>query len=217
MGVFVCQYAERVARRSPLNFRQKDLDRVGAREMIINELLEGRINPTWRMVNTDRVEETEGICKEVRKKATRSRHGAEKKCQKKQEDKSPASKKVSDLKEKQKENSEEATKGEEERKALVKWPKGNSNEWIKFDEDVTEILKVIHASHEKKAEIEQRIIYNIGKERCGVKEVKQKTQPSGPSKRQMKCNNLRKEIKKLTRAYKNAPEEEKAVEQLSKE
>merc|ERR1712240_731718 len=125
-GVFVCQYAERVARRSPLNFRQKDLDRVGAREMIINELLEGRINPTWRMVNTDRVEETEGICKEVRKKATRSRHGAEKKCQKTQKDKSPASKKVSDLKEKQKENSKEATKGEEERKALVKWPKGNS-------------------------------------------------------------------------------------------
>ena len=217
-GVFVCQYAERVARRSPLNFRQKDLDRVGAREMIINELLEGRINPTWQMVNSDRVEETEGICKEVRKKATRSRHGAEKKCQKKQKDKSPASKKVSDLKEKQKESSEEATKGEEERKAEVKWPKGNSNEWSKFNEDVTEILKVIHAPHEKKAEIEPRIIYNIGKERFGVKEVKQKTQPSGPSKRQKKCINLRKEIKKLTRAYKNAPDEEKeAIAQLSKE
>merc|ERR1711872_1176792 len=112
------------------------------------------------MVNSDREENTKGICKEVRKKATRSRHGAEKKCQKKQEDKSPASKKVSDLKEKQKESSEEAIKGEEERKALVKWPKGNSKEWSKFDEDVTKILKVIHTSHEKKAEIEPRIIYN---------------------------------------------------------
>ena len=65
-----------------MNFRQKDLDRVGAREMIINELLEGRINPTWQMVNSDREEETKGTCKEVRKKETRSRHEAEKKCQK---------------------------------------------------------------------------------------------------------------------------------------
>ena len=118
-GVFVCQYAERVARRSPLNFRQKDLDRVGAREMIINELLEGRINPTWQMVNSDRVEETEWICKEVKKKVTRSRHGAEKKCQKKLKDRTPTSKKGSNRNERRKESSEEATEGEEERLALV--------------------------------------------------------------------------------------------------
>ena len=48
--------------------------------------------------------------------------------------------------------------------------------------------------------------------------MKQKTKPSGPSKRQKKCNNLRKEIKKLTQAYRNAPEEEKeAIDQLGKE
>ena len=82
-GVFVCQYAERIARRSPLNFRQKDLDRVGAREMMINELLEGKINTAWQMVNWDGVEETKRICKELEKKGTGSRHGAERKCQKK--------------------------------------------------------------------------------------------------------------------------------------
>ncbi len=50
-GVFLCQYAERVARRSSLNFNQKDLDLAGARERMTQELLEGRINPDWRMVN----------------------------------------------------------------------------------------------------------------------------------------------------------------------
>ena len=51
-----------------------------------------------------------------------------------------------------------------------------------------------------------------------MKEVNQKSHPSGPSKRQKKCKELRKEIKKLTQAYKNDPEEEKeAINQLGKE
>ena len=51
-----------------------------------------------------------------------------------------------------------------------------------------------------------------------MKEVNQKSHPSGLSKRQKKCKELRKEIKKLTQAYKNAPEEEKeAINELGKE
>ena len=50
-GVFLCQYAERVARRSLLNFSQKDLDLACAREMMKQELLEERINPEWQMKN----------------------------------------------------------------------------------------------------------------------------------------------------------------------
>ena len=42
-GVFVCQYAERLAREVPLNFKQEDLKE--AREMMAKELLEGRIKP----------------------------------------------------------------------------------------------------------------------------------------------------------------------------
>ena len=51
-GVFVCQYAEKIARRSPLNFSQKDLNHplARARDRMIQELLEGRINLEWRMV-----------------------------------------------------------------------------------------------------------------------------------------------------------------------
>ena len=50
-GVFVCQYAEKIARRSPLNFSQKDLNHplARARDRMIQELLEGRINLEWRM------------------------------------------------------------------------------------------------------------------------------------------------------------------------
>merc|ERR1739840_48349 len=38
-------------RRSTLNFSQKDLYSADARERMTQELLEGRINPDWRMVN----------------------------------------------------------------------------------------------------------------------------------------------------------------------
>ena len=134
----------------------------------------------------------------------------------KQEDITPGLMKESDQ-ERPKEISKENT-DLEGRKERVKWPTANSKEWIKFDEDVTKILKVIHSSHENKAEVHPRIIYNIGKDRFGIKEVNQKSHPSGPSKRQKKCKELRKEIKKLTQAYKNAPEEGKdAINELVKE
>ena len=88
----------------------------------------------------------------------------------------------------------------------------------RFDDDVTSILKQIHSSHENKAETHPRIIYAVGLDRFGVKEVEQKPRPAGPSKRQRKCKELREEIKKLEKAYKNAPEEEKeAINQLQQE
>merc|ERR1739842_171177 len=62
-----------------------------------------------------------------------------------------------------------------------------SKERIKFDEDVTNILKFVHSSHENKAEAHPEIIFRVGKDRFGAKEAKQKTQSSGPSKRQKKC------------------------------
>merc|ERR1712050_270613 len=86
---------------------------------------------------------------------------------------------------------------EEGRKERINWPKANSKEWIKFDEDVTNILKLVHSSHENKAETHPGIIFRVGSDRFGVKEAKQKTQSSGPSKRQKKCKALREEIKKL--------------------
>ena len=52
--------------------------------------------------------------------------------------------------------------GEKRRKERINWPKANSPEWTRFDDDVTSILKQIHSSHENKAETNPRIIYAVG-------------------------------------------------------
>ena len=217
-GVFVCQYAERIARRSSLNFSQKDLDLVGAREKMIQELLEGRINPEWQMANwlneVGRKQRNNEENKDKVKTVKIEKHQSRKQ---KNKEKTGA-KKESILKERPKEMNEGHPEGKERRKERINWPKANSLEWSKFDEDVTNILKHIHSSHESKAEAHPRIIYAVGMERFGVKAVKQKPQPAGPSKRQRKCKELREEIKILKETYKNAPEEEKeAINQLQQE
>ena len=60
-GVFICQYAERLAREMPLNFKQEDLNE--AREMMTKELLEGRIKPEGHR----RVQEEEGWKRQKRR------------------------------------------------------------------------------------------------------------------------------------------------------
>ena len=221
-GVFLCQYAERVARRSSLNFNQKDLDLAGAREMMTQELLEGRINPEWRMANwvkeVGRNHNNSERNNDKRKRKVNTCKVAKQDQKRKQHVKLEAIEKESDLKERPTETSKGKSEGEERRKERINWPKTNSSEWIKFDEDVTTILKGIHSSNENKAETHPKIIYAVGYDRFGVKEVKQKRKSAGPSKRQMKCKKLREEIKVLKETYKNAPEEEKeAINQLQQE
>ena len=226
-GVFLCQYAERIARKSSLNFNQKDLNLACARERMTQELLEGRINPEWRTVNwvsevykiqKNRNENKE---KEITCTAEKQYH-----CRTQKEngikgraEKSLASKKESSQKQRPKATSKGSKiEVEERRKERIKWPKANSKEWVSFDEDVTNILKLVHSSHEKKAEAHPEIIFAIGSDRFGVNEAKQKPQSSGPSKRQKKCKKVREEIKQLKETYKNAPNEEKeAINQLQQE
>ena len=228
-GVFLCQYAERIARRSSLNFSQKDLDLACARERMTQELLEGRIIPEWRMVNwVNEVWKNQNNRNENKEKGKGITCTVEKQyhCGKQKEngikssvEKSRASKKESSQKERPKATSKGSKiEAEERRKERIKWPKANSKEWISFDEDVTNILKLVHSSHEKKAEAHPAIIFTVGSDRFGVKEAKQKPKSSGPSKRQKKCKKVREEIKRLKETYKNAPEEEKeAINQLQQE
>ena len=104
------------------------------------------------------------------------------------------------------------------RKEKVNWPKSNSPEWRMVDDDLTRYLKILISSPEKKAETHPFLIYNICKERFGIKERKKKAEQSGPSRRQRKCKELRREINILKETYKNSPEEEKeAVNQLQQE
>ena len=223
-GVFICQYAERVARRSSLNFSQRDLYLACAREKMTRELLEGRINPEWRTAhwakevgkNQKKNKENKDIArgKENIRKVEKPHQRREQKDQAK----SGAKTKVSDLKDRPKDTRKGKSEGEDGRKERINWPKSNSPDWSKFDEFVTDILKYVDSSYENKAIVHPGLIYNIANARFGVKEVKQKSQPAGPSKRQKKCIKLREEIKKLKEAFKNAPEEEKeAINQLQQE
>merc|ERR1711879_397441 len=95
------------------------------------------------------------------------------------------------------------------RKDRINWPKSNSKEWERLDADLSELLKTIYSPAEKKSISHPKIIYNMCKERFGVKENKDKPKRSGPSRRQRKCEKLRQQIKTLKETYFKATEEEK--------
>lgn len=62
------------------------------------------------------------------------------------------------------------------RKALVKWPKSNSKEWVTINTDLSLILSHIKGSAEKKLEKRGDLIYNYGEEKFGVKEQVRKNE-----------------------------------------
>ena len=80
------------------------------------------------------------------------------------------------------------------------------------------LLKTIYSPPDKKAISHPKIIYEMCKERFGLKESTTKTTQNGPSRRQRKCSMLRREIKTLKKAVEEAPIEEKnAIKQLHNE
>ena len=108
---------------------------------------------------------------------------------------------------------------DEGRKEKINWPNANSKEWERLDEDLTAVLKVQCSSPENKVTVHPMMIYTLCKERFGLKEEKEeKSGKVGPSKRQQKCRQLRKEINKLKETFNEAEEEEKeAIKQLQEE
>ena len=226
-GVFVCQYAERIARKSQLDFNQKDLYLSGAREMMTKELFEKRIIPEWRLKKQEKEVRKEQMSRKViatekrtaYREESRDKSGKEKGTGIKSSVVKLSAKEKGDQKEKPKaKRIETKVKGEESRKERINWPKASSPEWERFDEDVSSTLRLINVPPEKKAEIFPRIIYVMGRDRFGEREVKQKSKPAGPSNRQKKCKKLRDEINKLKGAYKEAPEEEReGIDQLQRE
>ena len=105
---------------------------------------------------------------------------------------------------------------EDGRKDRIEFPKANSAEWGRLDNDLTHMLKIRYAPPEIQAQTHPELIYILCRERFGAKVNREsKPQTSGPSKRQVKCQKLRSEINQLKETYRNAPEEEKeAIKQL---
>ena len=156
-----------------MNFNQRDLDLVGARERMTEELLKGRLNPEWRMANWVNVQtnineiEYKGKRKETVQKVEKIDH------RRKKEDNGGKNRVVksrakieSKPKEKPKAMSKETNLEIEQRLERINWPKGNSSEWTKFDDDVSSILKHVHSSYESKVETELRIIYTVAQWQC---------------------------------------------------
>jgi len=106
-------------------------------------------------------------------------------------------------------NTREASgKGDTARRQPIDWPKANSPEWSRLDEDVSKRLRIIMGSPEMLAESHPKIIYNMCVERFGIQEKKTAV-VKGPSRRQKQVSQLRAEIKKLDKTIQSAPEEEK--------
>ena len=188
-GVFTCVYAEKLAKKSSMNFNQRDM--TATRMKMTHEIFLGTIlNECPGQIHALLLE------------------GGEKK------ETTKAQKKTG-----KKKLNEEPKAGDRSRKDRINWPKANSKEWKELDTDITSLLKTMYSTSERKAESHPKIIYAMCKERFGTKEIhkKQVKCTKGPSRRQRKCKALREEIKKLQYVAQQAPEEEKpAIYQLHK-
>lgn len=102
-----------------------------------------------------------------------------------------------------------------ERKQKIRWPPNNNKaDWDQFDFDVDSILNTSLAGGiDKKVEAMATIMYNVGKERFGLEEVRQKQQKSTGhrNRRQQERASIRRDLRQLSKRYRVAPEEERAA------
>ena len=191
-GVFVCQNAEKIARQVHVNTRQEDMKK--ARLTMMLEIFKGRLS----------VEEERNVTEFVRLSGE-SKGKKKKEKPIKQAKKNPS--KQSD------------TKDCKAGRSKIDWPPANSKEWARFETDVAKLLSFLDGPPSKRAIQHPKIIYEMGRERFGIKSTERmKNQPAGPSRRQKKCLELRQNINRLKKAYNDAPEEEKkAIQELQQE
>ena len=193
-GVFVCQNAEKIARQVHVNTRQEDMKK--ARLTMMLEIFKGRLS----------VEEEANVTEFIRL----SGESKGKKKKKKEKPIKPAKKNPG-----KQSNTKDCKAG----RCKIDWPPANSKEWARFETDVAKLLSFLDGPPSKRAIQHPRIIYEMGRERFGIKSTERiKDQPAGPSRRQKKCLELRQNIDRLKKAYNEAPEEEKkAIQELQQE
>ena len=143
-GVFVCQNAEKIARGVFVSTKQEDMPR--ARVAMTKEIF------FERLLAESQADLREVVLKTKPEKKTNLK---KRKIIKKAPLKNPA---------------EQGKIGDVSRKGKIKWPKANSPEWARLDEDLTALLRVLYSPPEKSAASHPRVIYEICKERFGVKE-----------------------------------------------
>ena len=193
-GTFVCQNAEKAARGVFVNSKQEEMAK--ARRKMMKEIFQGELL-------TDESQSLKELYDKVKTDKKKNRQHPKVEKQRKKKTTKTGMNNIKESKEKE---------------SNINWPRADSKEWQRFDEDVTELLKTIYSAPDKKAKSHPKIIYEMSKERFGLKEKKENIKQGGPSRRQRKCAKLRSEINILKKAYLEAPEEEKpAIQELNNE
>ena len=98
-----------------------------------------------------------------------------------------------------------------QRKPKIKWPpSSNKAEWERFDHDVDNILNTSSAGGVyKKIEGMATIMYNVGLDRYGEEERRQPGGTAIKNRRQRETAGLKRDLKQLTRRYKEPDEGER--------
>ncbi|XP_052223860.1 uncharacterized protein LOC127839510 [Dreissena polymorpha] len=89
------------------------------------------------------------------------------------------------------------------RKPRIKWPKASDKtSWTQLDEDLVNILEAsMQGPVDPKLSTLTTLIYSVGKERFGLEEERVRKEPRRPNRRQVRIQNLRRELKQLRRRY----------------
>lgn len=97
------------------------------------------------------------------------------------------------------------------RRKKINWPPSSKKlEWKQFEEDAMCILNVtLNGPVDKKLEVFSTILYNMGLDRFGTVEKKVHETTNHPSRRQQQIAEVRIELRRLTKLYKEAEEDER--------
>ena len=197
-GIFVCLEAEEIAR---VGYVRKQFDTSNARRKIMINIFKGNLNRYEQnnledfLVKASQRKENENVIRET------------------QSNKFLKNSVKSGFHKKSAKNKEVIEKS---KKAPINWPKANSKDWELLDKDLTALLKIKYLTAEKKSESHPIIIYEMCRERFGVREKNGGNKKCGPSKRQLKCAKLRREINELKNAYKVASaSEQEAIQEVN--
>ena len=197
-GIFVCLEAEEIAR---VGYVRKQFDTSNARRKIMINIFKGNLNRYEQnnledfLVKASQRKENENVIRET------------------QSNKFLKNSVKSGFHKKSAKNKEVIEKS---KKAPINWPKANSRDWELLDKDLTALLKIKYLTAEKKSESHPIIIYEMCRERFGVREKNGGNKKCGPSKRQLKCAKLRREINELKNAYKVASaSEQEAIQEVN--
>ena len=98
-----------------------------------------------------------------------------------------------------------------EKKRRVKWPAmADEKAWREFDEDISMMLEnTLKGTSKRKLEKMGDLIYDVGKARFGLVELRERRPEQTPNRRQKEISRLRRELRSLKHQWKEAKPEDR--------